>query len=242
MLPQQQILSEPVSVLMPIYNEVDLIRDVVEEWAHDVFSYLPKGSELVFDDCSDDGTNAILSELAATKYSFIRIERGPRDGFDRAAKRLYAGARCPLIFFTDSDGQYVAADFWKVAEKLEGHDLVHGHKVNRQDPLYRIAASAVLNQIVAWMFSSHAIDVNSAFRMMRRSLVVEILPTLCRVPMLPNAEMYIRAERLGYKVINVPVRHRKRMVGVSRGLPPKAFIRHGWNALVGLLALRRDLQ
>ncbi len=235
------ILSEPVSILMPVCNESDVIRDVVDEWARDVIRFLPAGSELVFDDCSSDGTDAILAELAATIYPFIRVNRTRRDGFGAAAKRLYATARCPLIFFTDSDGQYMPEDFWTVAAALPNADMVHGYKVGRQDPLYRIVASAVFTHLAHLFFGSRGHDVNSAFRLMRRDLVETLVPDVCRLPVQPNAELYIRAESLGWRVIDIPVRHRQRLMGISRGLPPKTFLWEGWRSFIGLFLLKRDL-
>ena len=128
-------LKQPVSILMPVYNEVDVIEDVVEEWVRDVIRHLPKGSEMIFDEGgSTDGTREILHRLTG-KYRFIRvILNQKKEGFAAAARRLYQEAKCPLIFFTDSDGQYVAADFWKVARHIHAYDVVHGAKLGRKDP------------------------------------------------------------------------------------------------------------
>src|SRR3954471_12716653 len=57
-------ITEPVSVLMPVCNEVAVIESVVREWEADVFRHLPAGSELVFDDGdSRDGTLETLARL-----------------------------------------------------------------------------------------------------------------------------------------------------------------------------------
>src|SRR2546428_10121828 len=101
-------ITQPVSVLMPVCNEAALIEGVVREWEADVFRHLPAGSELVFDDGeSRDGTLARLEALRAD-LPFVRILYSQRDGFAASARRLHSEARCPLVFFTDSDGQYVA--------------------------------------------------------------------------------------------------------------------------------------
>lgn len=233
-------LAQAVSVLMPVYNEIDVIETVVEEWARDVFAYLPEGSELLFDDSSTDGTTDALERLRA-RHPFIRINRSKRDGFFNSAMRLYRLADCDLVFFTDSDGQYVAADFWKVAAQIEHNDMVHGAKVDRHDPRYRLTFSGVYNVIVREMFGSVAVDANSAFRLIRRELVEAVLPQIGHLRMLPNSEMYIRAERMGFRIQNVAVRHRPRMHGVSRSLPAGRFFVECWAAFQGLRALRDEL-
>jgi hypothetical protein len=239
--PVRPRLDRPVSILMPVRDERDVIEGVVDEWARDVVAHLPPGSELVFDECSEDGTGDILNGLTV-KYPWLVVHRSPRDGFDRAAARLYAAARCPLLFFTDSDGQYVAAEFWRLVPHLPESDMVHGAKMNRQDPLYRRAASAFFNQLVAVAFGFRGRDVNSAFRLIRRELVTDIVPQVRKVPVLFNAELYIRAQAKGYRITNVDVAHRPREHGASQGLPSRSFARACWNALKGLRELRRELR
>ncbi len=234
-------LDEPVSILMPVRDECDVIEHVVDEWARDVVAHLPAGSELVVDECSEDGTGEILHRLKA-KYPWLVVHRSPRDGFDRAAARLYAAARCPLVFFTDSDGQYVAAEFWRLVPHLPVSDMVHGAKSDRRDPLYRRAASKIFNTLVATAFGFHGRDVNSAFRLIRHGLVTDIVPQVRRVPVLFNAELYIRAQAKGYRITNVDVAHRARQHGASQGLPSRSFARACWHALKGLRDLRRELR
>lgn len=230
----------PVSVLMPICNEADVIRDVIEEWQSSVFSKLPAGSELVLDDCSDDGTLEILEELRR-EFSFIRVNRCVRDGFFNSAIRLYRLAKNELIFFTDSDGQYVPADFWRIYERIDECEMVHGYKSGRCDPLYRKAGSLLFNAVSRAYFGSRAKDVNSAFRLIRRQSLDAVLDSIRHLRMMPNAELYLRLERQGNRICNVPVRHRPRSNGPSRSIPLFKFFREGFFALVGLRRLRLEL-
>ena len=60
---------------------------------------------------STDGTRQILKKLCK-KYTFLHVDyHDKKEGFSIAAERLYKRSKCPLIFFTDSDGQYIAKDF-----------------------------------------------------------------------------------------------------------------------------------
>src|SRR6185312_1934472 len=124
---------------MPVCNEADIIVDVLDEWLDEVLQYLPASSELVLEDSSVDGTTAILHEYAR-RFDFIRVHWHPQDGFFNAAMRAYRRATCPLAFFTDSDGQYVPREFWKIAADIGQFDMVHGVKRQRCDPVYRVAA------------------------------------------------------------------------------------------------------
>lgn len=234
-------IALPVSVLMPVCNEIDIIRDVVDEWHKEVFRYLPSGSELLFDDCSTDGTHEVLLTLANTRHPYLKVEWSPRDGFFNSAMRLYKRARCPLVFFTDSDGQYPPAEFWNVAAHIESFDMVHGAKVGRHDPPHRLAASAVFNWLSRQLFGAGGADINSAFRLIHRHVLDGILDQIRLMPTLLNAELYLRADSAGFRIKNVPVQHRPRQFGISRGLPLRRFIRECYGAYRGLFRLRREL-
>jgi hypothetical protein len=227
---------------MPVCNEAAVIDDVVREWEREVFCHLPAGSELVFDEGdSRDGTRERLLALRA-ELPFIRILFSPRDGFGASARRLYREARCPLVFFTDSDGQYVAREFWQVAAVFAACDMAHGAKVNRQDPLYRRVASAGFNQLARSYFGVAVADINSAFRLLSKSMVDDLLPQVHCMPTLLNAELLLRAVAAGYSVKQVDVAHRPRADGESRGLPPARFARECLQAYRGLAELRRELR
>ncbi|MGZ3797730.1 MAG: glycosyltransferase [Pseudobdellovibrionaceae bacterium] len=235
----RKILIEPVSILMPVCNEAEVIEEVIEEWVTEVIQYLPKGSELVFDEAaSTDGTRDILKRLME-KYSFLRVNfNEKKDGFAAAAVRLYMTARCPLVFFTDSDGQYVAEEFWKLAPHVANFDIVHGAKIGRQDNFFRKVASALFNRIARFIFDISYSDINSAFRIAKTHLIQDLLKNCNCMPTLLNAELLLRAEMENQKIKQIRVIHRMRKHGVSRGLPPAKFLKESWNAYGGLLKLK----
>lgn len=234
-------LSEPVSVLMPVCNEAELLEGVIEEWIDVVIRFLPSGSELVIAEAaSTDGTREILASLCA-KYPYIRVYyRDLKDGFAAAARLLYSEARCPWVFFTDSDGQYVPSEFWKLTPFADNFAIIHGAKIGRQDPFFRKVASAVFNRVARFIFDIHYSDVNSAFRLMRRDVVTELLPSIHCMPTLLNAELLLRAELDNRSIKQVHVIHRKRPSGISRGLPPGRFLAESWAAYRGLLRMKAE--
>jgi glycosyltransferase involved in cell wall biosynthesis len=228
---------------MPVCNEADVIESTITEWADDVFAYLPKGSEFLIDEAgSTDGTREILERLC-TRYDFLRVTNHPvKDGFAAAERRLYESASCPFIFVTDSDGQYIAAEFWKLAPHAVRFDLVHGAKVGRQDTFARKVASAIFNLIARFVFDVHCTDINSAFRIAKREAIAAVLPSTHCMPTLINAELLLRMELNNFSIKQVRVRHRPRRFGVSRGLPPWRFLRESYDAYRALIDLKREFR
>ena len=232
-------LQVPVSVVMPVCNEADVIEQVLDEWLDQVFEYLPESSELVLEDCSTDGTTDILRRYAA-RFEFIRVFWHPQDGFFKAAMRGYRRALRPLVFFTDSDGQYVPREFWKIAAEIDRFDMVHGAKRSRQDPAYRRAASYCFNRIAQRIMGIAGQDINSAFRLMHRHVLDALLDDLHTMPTLLNAELYLRAKHAGFRVKDIAVDHRPRIHGKSRGLPQARFLNECLAAYRGVLKLKAE--
>ncbi|NLX98662.1 MAG: glycosyltransferase family 2 protein [Rhodopirellula sp.] len=227
---------------MPVCNEADVIRQVLEEWHDEVIRHLPDGTELILDDGdSTDGTLDILGQLGK-RFAYLRVIRSKRDGFAAAARRLYQAAACPLVFFTDSDGQYVPAEFWKLTPYIDETDMVHGAKMYRRDPAFRRGASWAFNRLSRWYFGVAVADINSAFRLMHREMIEDVLPDARHMPSLLNAELLLRAVSRGYAIRGVGVAHRPRAYGVSRGLPARRFLIDCFRAHQGLVRLRRELR
>jgi glycosyltransferase involved in cell wall biosynthesis len=231
----------PVSILMPVCNEADVIEGVIEEWFTDVIVHLPAESEFLIDEAaSTDGTREILARLCKKHPQLKVTYHETKDGFANAARRLYSAARCPLVFFTDSDGQYIASEFWKLAPYVRDFSIVHGAKIGRQDTIFRKIASAVFNRVARFLFDEHYTDINSAFRIVKRDALEKLLPTLHSMPTMLNAELLLRAELNNYAIKQVRVMHRQRRFGVSRGIPPQKFILEAVKAYKGLLELKDE--
>jgi len=164
--------------------------------------------------------------------------RATAPGSSAAARRLYRAARCPLVFFTDSDGQYAAAEFWKLAGFISQYDVVHGAKRNRQDPLLRRVFSAVFNRIAALLFDQPYDDINSALRLMRVGAIRKALERVSVMPTLFNAELLLRCLQENVTIRQVPVLHRRRRAGRSRGLPAYRYLLEAWWALKGLVKIK----
>jgi undecaprenyl-phosphate 4-deoxy-4-formamido-L-arabinose transferase len=239
-LAMSDILAHPVSVLMPVCNEADIIAGVLDEWLDEVLQHLPDGSELILEDSSHDGTTEILLDYAQ-RHDFIRVNWHFKDGFFKAAMRAYRRATCPLIFFTDSDGQYVPREFWKIAAEINDFDMVHGVKRKRCDPAYRVLASRCFNRVAQRVTGFEGSDINSAFRLLHKRVLDAVLDQIHTMPTLLNAELYLRAKQAGFRVKDVDVEHRTRKHGVSRGLPRSHFLIECWNAYRGLIQLKREL-
>src|ERR1035437_10673103 len=76
-----------VTVLMPAYNEAEIIERSVREWYGEVTAKVPGSEIIVVDDCSTDDTEKILERLAV-ELRGLRPIRTPRNGGHGKALRF----------------------------------------------------------------------------------------------------------------------------------------------------------
>jgi glycosyltransferase involved in cell wall biosynthesis len=220
------------------------VAQILNEWEAQVLQYLPQGSELIIEDASDDGTDAAIQIWISNHkaYAVRFFHREQRDGYFNAVYRLYMNARCPYVFISDADGQYVPSDFWKIVPYMNDYDMVHGVKTHRNDPGYRIWASFIFNKVSQILFHHSFRDINSAHRLIKREVVIQILPHICRMRVLLNAELLLRLYAGGFKIKEIDIDHRPRLEGTSKGLPAATYVKESWGALRGLIQLKSDLK
>ena len=231
----------PVSIVMLVYNEAEVIEHVVRGFHEAIGRRLPGSQFIVAEDGSRDGTTEILRRLA-DELGLTLTHRDERRGYTRALRDALALARHDLVLFSDSDGQHDPADFWRLARRIPYCDMVIGFKQPRRDPLYRLAMSRVFNRLVGVLFTLRFHDVNCGFRLMRRALVEDLLRDEWRMRACTFTEFTIRAFYKGYAIQEAPIRHLPRPFGESRGVPVAGIPGSVLHILREFRAMRRRIK
>ena len=211
-------LAPPVSVVMLVHNEAEIVEDVVREYHRVVIAPLPGSELIVLEDGSRDGTTDILRRLAR-ELGITLVHHDERRGYTAALRDGLSRAVNDVIFLSDGDGQHDPADYYRMSNRLAHADVVVGWKRPRRDPGYRVLMSRVFNALVTRMFGIRLHDVNCGFRLMTRAVAVDLLRDRWQLSACIASELSIRAHFKGYAVVEVPIRHRPRRHGPSRGLP-----------------------
>ena len=66
-------IDESVSVVVPVYNEVEVIEEVLRDIHEAVVSKHPRCEFIVAEDGSTDGTKEILRRLEAVSYTHLTL-------------------------------------------------------------------------------------------------------------------------------------------------------------------------
>ena len=200
----------PVSMVVPVYNEVDNVRPLVEAIAA-AMGETPYEIVLV-NDGSTDGSDAVLNAMAA-EDSTIRVVHFVRNYGQTAA--LTAGirhAKSPIIVTLDADLQNDPADIPAMLTKLDDADVVCGWRKDRKDPwLSRTMPSRLANALISKLSNVPLHDYGCTLRAYKREFLEQI-------PLYGEMHRFIPiyVTWAGAKLIEVPVRHHPRVRGTSK--------------------------
>ena len=210
--------SSPVSIVMLVHNEAEIVETVVREYHREIVARLPGSELIVLEDGSRDGTTEILRSLVR-ELGITLVHHDERRGYTAALRDGLSRSINDVIFLSDGDGQHDPRDYFRMRRRLTHAGVVIGWKFPRRDPRYRLVVSHVFNRLVGRVFGLRLHDVNCGFRVMTRPVVEDLLRDRWQLSACIASELSIRAHFKGYAVVETPVRHRARLHGPSRGLP-----------------------
>lgn len=233
--------NPPLSVVIPVHNEVDVIEQVVRGFHEAVIQKL-KGAELVVaEDGSTDGTKELLARLS--KELGFRLIAGPvRKGYLKGLQDALMAARGECVFYCDSDATHDPKDFWLLWERRADADIIAGVKRDRKDPAYRRIASWFYNRYISLKFGFRVRDSNAGFKLLRRPVVDGIVPHVKHLRLGFSTELLLRANGAGYKLLQVPVQHFVRPGGNPDQFPVRRMPKIAWQTYRGLRRVKRDIR
>ena len=207
-------MSDPVtlSIVMPCYNEEDLIEATVREVQLCGLDRIP-GSELVIvDDGSKDQTGAILDRLSA-EDGRLRVIHQANQGHGGAVVAGLNQARGAVLCQLDSDAQIslhqLEAHYLSVTEESP----LFGIRVARKDPVHRLVLSRFIELVTWCLFGVFIRDGNIPYKIFASRLWEEGKQVLPQGVLAPSIFLAIFWTLRGYRIQRVPIEHRARAGG-----------------------------
>lgn len=217
-----------VSIVVPFFNEEEVAFRIVDELCEEL-SRLPGRTEAILvNDGSVDRTASAL-EAAARKWPCCRVLHLPKNaGQGAALLHGLKAARAPILGMMDGDGQNVPADLHAMLPLLASADLVNGVRADRHDSTLRHWMSRIANGVRGRFLHDGVTDAGCALKVFRREVMASFLPVHMLNPFMPAF-----AAAAGFRVVEIPVRHRHRQGGVSK----YGFRVLLWRPLMDMLAI-----
>ncbi|MBW1726421.1 MAG: glycosyltransferase family 2 protein [Deltaproteobacteria bacterium] len=173
-----------VSIIIPAYNEGNVIRNVISE----IKSLYPDYEVLVINDGSTDDTGAAANEAGAIVYSHpYNIGNGA------AVKTGIRIASGEILVLMDGDGQHRPEDIANLLKHLPEFDMVVGARHGKKDQasLLRNLGNKIYNRLASYVTRFPVEDLTSGFRAIKADIARNYLY------LLPNTFSYPTTLTLG---------------------------------------------
>ena len=207
-----------LSIVMPAYNESEIISKVIADLSEKVLDNFEQSEFIIVNDCSTDNTLEMLYK-SQEKYPNLRIITNEKNsGHGASLLRGLTEAKGDYIMQNDSDDQFFAEDFWILFERLQkSHfDMVIGHRKERHDAFHRKLISFFERIAIFLLFRLYIKDGNSPFRIYKKNTMDKILPKVKVLnPFFPSILLALCAKKIGLRVGEISVRHKTRKTGTT---------------------------
>ena len=224
-----------VSVIIPVFNEVESIKDLYDQLKKGLEQYTPY--EIIFvDDGSSDGSVETIKKLSKLDNSIIFIQFHRNYGKSVALSEGFKYANGNYVVTMDADLQDDPSEIKNLINKLEeGYDLVSGWKKDRKDPLSKRLPSKLFNFVTRMVTGVRIHDFNCGLKIYKKAVVKTL-------ELYGGRHRYIpaMAGQKKFKVTEIIVNHRPRIYGETKYGGSRLF--HGLFDLISILFLSKYTQ
>jgi glycosyltransferase involved in cell wall biosynthesis len=212
---------QTLSIFFPMWNEEHYIHRAVRA-AKEVCEQLVEAGEIqdyeliVVNDASTDATPKLADELAEADHHVRVVHHERNRKLGGSIKSGYAAATGDLVLYTDADLPFEMREVARAVRVMRYYeaDMVCAYRLDRTGEGPRRAVySWGYNWLVQLAFQTRIRDINFAFKLCRRRVLDHI--ELVSEGSFIDAELTIRAQRMGFHIVQIGVDYFPRTRGVS---------------------------
>lgn len=196
-----------LSIIMPVYNESATIREVVRRVAA-----VPLHKEIILvDDCSTDGTSAILNERWAEEIPGLRQLRHATNRGKGAAIQTGLGVVSgDVVVIQDADLEYDPQDLPRLLAPIVAGQaqVVYGVRNFEGQRWYMHLGNRLITLMTNVLYGVHLRDMETCYKMMTRRVTERLHLESHRFDV--EAELTAKILRQGYTIHEVPIRYQAR--------------------------------
>jgi glycosyltransferase involved in cell wall biosynthesis len=200
-----------VDVVIPVLNEAH----VLEQSVGTVRTFLAQNAKwawrvVIVDNGSVDGTDKVARRLAEA-HADVRFLQLPLRGRGRALRQAWSQSDADILCYMDVDLSTELAALPRLVDGVlhEGYDLGTGSRLLPRSrttrSFKREVISRIYNLIVKASLRSSFSDAQCGFKVVARYVVQDVVPRIEDESWFFDTELLVRAERLGYRIMDLPV-------------------------------------
>jgi len=202
-----------LSIIIPAYNEEKRLGDSLEK----IYNFLKDKNFnyeiIVIDDNSTDSTSKVASLSILNQNNRMKILNNPKNtGKGYSIKRGIMEAKGEYILFSDADLSTPIEEIEKLLPIVQSeYDIaigsrgISGAEIKIHQPFYREYMGKIFNKLVHIFAIKGIKDTQCGFKLFKRSAAKTIAPKLKINGFAFDVEMLYLAEKLGFKIKEVPV-------------------------------------
>ena len=199
-----------LSVVIPVFNEERWLAELVRR-----VQVVPIPKEIVLvNDCSTDGTPAILNQLEK-QYDNLRVYHQPKNmGKGAALREGFKHCTGDVVIVQDADWEYDPAEYPRLIQPiLDGRaDVVFGSRfigeTHRVLFYWHSVANKMLTTLSNWFTNLNLTDMETCYKVFRREVIQGIKLKSNRFGFEPEITAKIARRRRGHppwRVYEVPI-------------------------------------
>lgn len=199
-----------ISVLMPVYNEMQTIEDVL-----DLVRHINLDKEIVLvDDCSTDGTREFLKKSFGDGQNDVKVVyHEVNKGKGAAIRTALDHANGEYIVVQDADMEYSPKDIEKLVQAAEETDevAVYGSRFLdswKSTSLPHFAVNKFLTMLTNLFFGGSLTDMETCYKLVKTDVMREFDIKAKKFDFEP--EVTAKLLKKGYRIKEIPVSYRGR--------------------------------
>ena len=162
-----------VSLLVPVYNEADVIEQALEE----IDNALSSKQVVIVDDGSTDGTAAVVERWMAGRDGYELIRR-PHAGKGAAIRAGIPHVKGEIAVIQDADLEYDPAEIPRLVEPIErgAADVVYGSRLTGGRPqraylFWHLVANRFLALLTGVLYNTTLSDIETGHKALRTDVL-----------------------------------------------------------------------
>ncbi|MGB1250516.1 MAG: glycosyltransferase family 2 protein [Candidatus Promineifilaceae bacterium] len=224
-----------LSVIIPVYNEVELLRESVKQ----VLAVEQADEIIIVDDGSTDGTRALYAEIESWSDMITVILKDKNEGKGTAVRIGFENATGDIFLIQDADLEYDPRDYEKLLDPIrQGRvDVVYGSRLRGGPSKSMFLLHKFGNQFLTWttnvLYNTILTDMETCYKVFKAEVVRDMKLRSRGFEFEP--EITAKVLKRGHRIFEVPISYYGREFDEGKKIRP---FKDGSKALFALIRYR----